>query len=335
MSFMVAKQDIEKAKAVASQLKAEHYCDTIMVRDNIALVSVIGVGMRSQFGVAERMFGALAKAKVNIESITTSEIRISCAVGPRMSREPWRRCAWPSIWTARPASGLSCQIEATPVGSQANNQTSNEQTQPSRPDRIHSDRDGSCCLVRPRFRIPSMVRSADVARPDPCGGLGSLSRSEFPRRSGLGRRYASARHPRLGRGCRQGPACRDRCAGDGRRRTPEDVLRRGGYSVCQGSRPRKACDGLSRPTGRESRSLSAAAGVCAVAGWAFPQRGASLPGLRLCRLAVQTWLLSEVRAVGIRRQSPQGGLWAGVTPEQSPAGRQKRTTSESESAGND
>jgi len=81
MSFMVAKQDIEKAKAVASQLKAEHYCDTIMVRDNIALVSVIGVGMRSQFGVAERMFGALAKAKVNIESITTSEIRISCAVG--------------------------------------------------------------------------------------------------------------------------------------------------------------------------------------------------------------------------------------------------------------
>ena len=37
--------------------------------------------MRSQYGVAERMFGALAKAKVNIDSITTSEIRISCAVG--------------------------------------------------------------------------------------------------------------------------------------------------------------------------------------------------------------------------------------------------------------
>jgi len=41
---------------------------------------VIGVGMRSQYGVAEKMFGALAYAKVNIDSITTSEIRISCAV---------------------------------------------------------------------------------------------------------------------------------------------------------------------------------------------------------------------------------------------------------------
>jgi aspartate kinase len=52
-----------------------------MVRDDVALVSVIGVGMRTQYGIAERMFGALAKAEVNIDSITTSEIRISCVVG--------------------------------------------------------------------------------------------------------------------------------------------------------------------------------------------------------------------------------------------------------------
>jgi aspartate kinase len=50
------------------------------VRDDIALVSVVGVGMRTHYGVAERMFTALAKAKVNIDSITTSEIRISCVV---------------------------------------------------------------------------------------------------------------------------------------------------------------------------------------------------------------------------------------------------------------
>jgi aspartate kinase len=81
LSFMVAKQDVRKAQEVANQLKAEKYCETVMVRDDIALVSVIGVGMRSQYGVAERMFGALARAKVNIDSITTSEIRISCAVG--------------------------------------------------------------------------------------------------------------------------------------------------------------------------------------------------------------------------------------------------------------
>ena len=52
----------------------------LSVRDDIALVSAVGVGMRSQWGVAEKMFGALAQAKVNIDSITTSEIRISCAV---------------------------------------------------------------------------------------------------------------------------------------------------------------------------------------------------------------------------------------------------------------
>lgn len=81
MSFMVRKSDVETAKKVANELKAELPCDNVFVRDDIALVSAIGVGMRSQYGVAEKLFGALAKAKVNIDSITTSEIRISCAVG--------------------------------------------------------------------------------------------------------------------------------------------------------------------------------------------------------------------------------------------------------------
>jgi aspartate kinase len=44
-------------------------------------VSVVGVGMRSHYGVANIMFKALADLKINIEAITTSEIRISCLVG--------------------------------------------------------------------------------------------------------------------------------------------------------------------------------------------------------------------------------------------------------------
>lgn len=80
LSFMVGTQDVKAAREVANQLKDELHCDNVFVRDDIALVSAIGVGMRSQYGVAERMFGALARAKVNIDSITTSEIRISCAV---------------------------------------------------------------------------------------------------------------------------------------------------------------------------------------------------------------------------------------------------------------
>ena len=80
LSFMIGIDDLQTAKRVAEELKSELHCDSVFVREDIALVSVIGVGMRSQYGVADRMFGALATAKVNIDSITTSEIRISCAV---------------------------------------------------------------------------------------------------------------------------------------------------------------------------------------------------------------------------------------------------------------
>ncbi len=87
LSFMVNQADLQTAKQVAEELKTELRCEGLFVRDNIALVSVIGVGMRSQYGVAERFFGSLAKAKVNIDSITTSEIRISCAVDMSQAEE--------------------------------------------------------------------------------------------------------------------------------------------------------------------------------------------------------------------------------------------------------
>ncbi len=80
LSFMVNKADLATARQVAEELKTELRCEGLFVRGDIALVSVIGVGMRSQYGVAEKLFNALAKAEVNIDSITTSEIRISCAV---------------------------------------------------------------------------------------------------------------------------------------------------------------------------------------------------------------------------------------------------------------
>jgi aspartate kinase len=48
--------------------------------DNLAKVSVVGVGMRTHTGVAARMFKALADAKINIQNISTSEIKISCII---------------------------------------------------------------------------------------------------------------------------------------------------------------------------------------------------------------------------------------------------------------
>jgi len=80
LSFMIDISDLDAAKEAAGQIKNEVNCQSIFVRDDIAEVSVVGVGMRSHYGVAEKMFGALAKARINIDSITTSEIRISCAV---------------------------------------------------------------------------------------------------------------------------------------------------------------------------------------------------------------------------------------------------------------
>ena len=77
---MINLSDLVIAKEAVEQIKDEMNCERIFVRDDIAEVSVVGIGMRTHYGVAEKMFGALAEAKVNIDSITTSEIRISCAV---------------------------------------------------------------------------------------------------------------------------------------------------------------------------------------------------------------------------------------------------------------
>jgi aspartate kinase len=80
LSFMIEISDLQAAKQAAAEIKNEVHFEETFIREDIAEVSVIGVGMRTHYGVAEKMFGALAEAKVNIDSITTSEIRISCAV---------------------------------------------------------------------------------------------------------------------------------------------------------------------------------------------------------------------------------------------------------------
>ena len=80
ISFTVGMGDFEDAKKAAESIKGELKCDSIFARKDIAEISAVGVGMRSHYGIADKMFSALAAAKVNIDSITTSEIRISCVV---------------------------------------------------------------------------------------------------------------------------------------------------------------------------------------------------------------------------------------------------------------
>jgi len=80
LSFMIEISDLAAAREAMDEIKKDVNCQNVFVREDIAEVTVIGVGMRSHYGVAEKMFRALDEAKVNIDSIPTSEIRISCAV---------------------------------------------------------------------------------------------------------------------------------------------------------------------------------------------------------------------------------------------------------------
>jgi aspartate kinase len=80
LTFTVGSSDLKAAKKAIDDVRDTVGCEDIFVHDNIAEVSIIGVGMRSHYGIAEKMFTSLFKAGVNIDLITTSEIRISCVV---------------------------------------------------------------------------------------------------------------------------------------------------------------------------------------------------------------------------------------------------------------
>jgi len=80
LSFTTEKANLADAEKAIEQIKDEVHCQSVFIREDISEVSIVGVGMRSHYGVAETMFKTLAEKKVNVDSITTSEIRISVIV---------------------------------------------------------------------------------------------------------------------------------------------------------------------------------------------------------------------------------------------------------------
>lgn len=80
MTFTVSKIDAPRALQVLEHAKAEIGYDKIISDQNVAKISVVGVGMRSHAGVAGVMFKTLAERNINIQAITTSEIKISVLV---------------------------------------------------------------------------------------------------------------------------------------------------------------------------------------------------------------------------------------------------------------
>ena len=80
VSFTVAKDDINKTKRVIEPLVKEIRAAGLNFDGDIAKVSLVGVGMKSHSGVAYKMFDVLAAHQINIEMISTSEIKISVAI---------------------------------------------------------------------------------------------------------------------------------------------------------------------------------------------------------------------------------------------------------------
>ncbi len=79
-TFTVAQGDLKKAMAVLEKVAKDVSAREIVANGNIAKVSLVGVGMRSHAGVASKMFSVLAKENINIQMISTSEIKIAVVV---------------------------------------------------------------------------------------------------------------------------------------------------------------------------------------------------------------------------------------------------------------
>ncbi len=87
VGFVIDAEDAPVTKEVAERLAKEQGYEGVEIHESVSKVSAVGVGMRSHSGVAAKMFDALSGAKINIYTISTSEIVISCVVsredGPR------------------------------------------------------------------------------------------------------------------------------------------------------------------------------------------------------------------------------------------------------------
>ncbi len=80
LTFTVVKADLERAVETVEANRGDLEYADLVSDPNVVKISVIGVGMRSHAGVAQRMFTALAEKGINIQVISTSEIKVSVLV---------------------------------------------------------------------------------------------------------------------------------------------------------------------------------------------------------------------------------------------------------------
>lgn len=80
MTFTVPRTDFKKALRITEEVAKELGAKGVNSNDRIAMISLVGVGMKTHSGIASRMFSALAREGINIMMISTSEIKVSCVI---------------------------------------------------------------------------------------------------------------------------------------------------------------------------------------------------------------------------------------------------------------
>ena len=95
MTFTVGKPDLDRAVQVLEGARGELGYASLLSDPDVVKVSVIGLGMRSHAGVAQKMFSTLAEKGINIQVISTSEIKVSVLIG-----EEYTELALRSLHTA-------------------------------------------------------------------------------------------------------------------------------------------------------------------------------------------------------------------------------------------
>ncbi len=90
ISFTIMESSLRKALPVIKEAAKKVKAKSVSADKNISKISVVGVGMRSHSGVASKLFSALAEKKINIDMISTSEIKISCVIDSKRGKEAVR-----------------------------------------------------------------------------------------------------------------------------------------------------------------------------------------------------------------------------------------------------
>jgi aspartate kinase len=90
LTFTVTQTDHARTREVTERASREIGAGAVELKDDVAKVSIVGAGMRSHAGVAAKMFRLLADQNINIQCITTSEIRVSCLIDKQLAEDAVR-----------------------------------------------------------------------------------------------------------------------------------------------------------------------------------------------------------------------------------------------------